>query len=113
MLKVLHNNSCSKSRSLVHYLTEKGVDFEIRNIIESPLSEVELLGILDKGIEIHDLARTSDKFFQENFSENLSEKEMIHILSQNPRLIQRPIIIKGEKAIIARPIELAQEFVED
>lgn len=111
MLKVLHNNSCSKSRCLISYLTDKKVDFEIIDILQNPLSEEEIREILSKGVLLKDLARTSDKFYKDNFPENPSDKELIKILSQNPILIQRPIIIKEEKALIARPIELAEAFI--
>lgn len=111
MLKVLHNNSCSKSRCLVSYLMGKKVDFEMIDILKSPLSEGEIREILSKGILLKDLARTSDKFYKENFPENPSDKELIKILSENPSLIQRPIIIKDNRAIIARPMNLVEDFI--
>lgn len=111
MLKVLHNNSCSKSRCLISYLTDKKVDFEIIDILQNPLSEEEIRKILSKGISLKDLVRTSDTFFKENFSDNLSEDQLISILSETPNLIQRPIIIKGNRAIIARPMELVEDFI--
>lgn len=114
MIKILHNNSCSKSRGILEYLDENGITFEIIDIINEPLSELELRTVIKKlNCSVKDLVRTNERLFQERFrGEILSDDELIQILLQNPSLIQRPIIIKGSVAMIGRPIENVKFFIE-
>ncbi|MDN3605788.1 ArsC/Spx/MgsR family protein [Kaistella yonginensis] len=114
MIKILHNNSCSKSRGILEYLDENGVAFEIIDIINEPLSELELRTVLKKlHCSVQDLVRTNDKIYKEQFrDQNLSDDDLIQILLQHPDLIQRPIIIKGSVAMIGRPLENVKFFIE-
>ncbi|WP_084060895.1 ArsC/Spx/MgsR family protein [Kaistella solincola] len=114
MVKVLYNNTCSKSRGILEYLDENGVPFEIIDFITNPLSELEIRTVLKKlHIAAKDLIRRNENLFKEQFSDkNLSEDEWIDVMVKNPSLIQRPIIIKDAVAMIARPVELAKFFVE-
>ncbi len=114
MIKVLHNNSCSKSRAILEHLDENNVAFEIIDIVEDPLSEMEIKTVLKKlNLNVHDIIRTGEKLYKDQFAgQELSEDEWIKILSENPSLIQRPIIIKGSVAMIGRPIENVKFFIE-
>ncbi|QOW09248.1 arsenate reductase (glutaredoxin) [Kaistella flava (ex Peng et al. 2021)] len=114
MIKILHNNSCSKSRGILEYLDENGVAFEIIDIINQPLSEMELRTVLKKlHCPVKDLVRTNEKLYKEQFGDkNLGDDDLIQMLLQNPELIQRPIIIKGSVAMIGRPIENVKFFLE-
>ncbi len=113
MLKVLHNNSCSKSRAILEYLDENSIPFEIIDIIQNPLTEIELLTLLKKlGKSASELCRTHDLLFKEKYSgQELSEQDYIKILLENPTLIERPILIKGEVALIGRPLENVRFFI--
>lgn len=114
MIKVLHNNSCSKSRAILEHLDENNVAFEIIDIIESPLSETELKTVLKKlNAGVHDLIRKNDPLFREKFAaQEISDDEWIKMLVENPSLIQRPILIKGSVAMLGRPIENVRLFIE-
>ena len=114
MIKVLHNNSCSKSKAILEYLDENNVQFEIIDIVNAPLSETEIRTLLKKlGAEALDITRKNETLFQQNFADkNLSEEEWIKILSENPSLIQRPILIKGSVAMLGRPVENVKFFIE-
>lgn len=114
MIKILHNNSCSKSRGILEFLDENGVAFEIIDIINEPLSEMELRTVLKKlNCPVKDIVRTNEKLFQEKFRDkNLEDDDLIQMLLQNPSLIQRPIIIKGSVAMIGRPVENVKFFIE-
>lgn len=114
MIKVLHNNSCSKSRCVLEYLDENNVPFEIIDFIENPLSEMELKTVLKKlGKSVHEIIRKNEELFQEKFSDKeLSEEEWIKVLIENPSLIQRPIIIKDSVAMIGRPMENVKFFIK-
>lgn len=114
LVKVLHNGNCSKSNAVLEYLDENGVPFEIINIVEDPLSELEIKTVLKKlNQSVFHIIRKTDKLYLENYAgKNLSEDEWIKILAENPSLIQRPIIIKGSVAMLGRPIENVKYFIE-
>ena len=114
MIKILHNDSCSKSRGILEYLDENGVPFEIIDFIENPLSETEFRTVLKKlNGQVKDVVRTNEKLYKEQFKDkNLNDDELIQMLLQNPSLIQRPIIIKESIAMIGRPIENVKFFIE-
>jgi len=104
---ILHNPSCSKSRQGVAYLEEKNVDFEIHNMIKQPIDKKQLKEVLNQlQMTAGELIRKKDAFFKENFNDkDLTEEDYLNIMVENPRLIERPIIIKDGKAVIGRPTE--------
>ena len=112
MIKVLHNNTCSKSRAILEHLDENNVPFEIIDFIETPLTELELKTLLKKlNTDVQGLIRKNDRIYQERYmGKNFSEDEWIKILVENPALIQRPILIKGSVAMVGRPIENVRFF---
>ncbi len=114
MIKILHNNSCSKSRGILEYLDENGVSFEIIDIIADPLSEIEFRTVLKKlHCPVKDVVRTNEKMYKEEIKDkNLCDDDLIQLLLRNPSLIQRPIIIKGSVALIGRPLENVKLFIE-
>lgn len=114
MIKVLHNNTCSKSRAILEHLDENNVPFEIIDFIETPLTELELKTLLKKlNTDVHGLIRKNDRLYQERYmGKDFSEDEWIKILVENPSLIQRPILIKGSVAMVGRPIENVRFFIE-
>ena len=115
MIKVLHNNNCSKSRAILEHLDENNVPFEIVDFIENPLSEIELKTVLKKlNTDVQGLIRKNEALFKEKFAgQELSDDEWIKVLAENPSLIQRPILIKGNIAMVARPIENVNFFIEN
>ncbi|OCK51378.1 arsenate reductase (glutaredoxin) [Chryseobacterium sp. CBo1] len=114
LVKVLHNGNCSKSNAVLEYLDENGIQFEIINIVEDPLSVLELKTVLKKlNQSVFHIIRKEEKLYLEKFaSQNYSEEEWLKILSENPSLIQRPILIKGSVAMLGRPLENVKFFIE-
>lgn len=114
MIKVLHNGNCSKSNAVLEYLDENGVQFEIINIVEDPLSVLELKTVLKKlNQSVFHIIRKEEKLYLEKFAgKDYTEEEWLQILSENPSLIQRPIIIKGSVAMLGRPLENVKFFIE-
>lgn len=114
MIKVLHNNTCSKSRAILEHLDENNVPFEIIDFMETPLTELELKTLLKKlNTDVQGLIRKNDMLYQERYmGKDFSEDEWIKILVENPSLIQRPILIKGSVAMVGRPIENVRFFIE-
>lgn len=113
MIKVLHNNHCSKSRAVLEYLDEHNVSFEIIDIIENPLSVAELKTLIKKlGLPVSEIIRKDERLFREQFAgEDHSDDQWLQILAELPELIQRPILIKGTVAMIGRPLENVSFFI--
>lgn len=112
-ITIYHYNRCSKSRCALSLLEEKGITPKIREYLKEAPSVEELKSILKKlGIKAEELVRKTEKIYKENFKDKtFIEEEWLQILSENPRLIQRPIIIKGDTAVIGRPPERIHELV--
>lgn len=113
MLTIYHNNRCSKSREGICFLENVNQPFEIINYLDNVPTFLELESILKKlNIKPIELVRNKEKVWVENFKgKTLSDKEIIEAMIQFPRLIERPIVINGEKAVIARPTELINEIL--
>lgn len=114
MVKVLHNNSCSKSRAILEYLDENGVPFEVIDFVQNPLSMQEMKTVLKKlGMEVHEIIRKNENLYREKFAgKDFTDEEWMQILIDNPELMQRPILIKSSVAMIGRPIENVKFFIE-
>lgn len=112
-LTILHNNRCGKSRAALQFLESKGLDFETRLYLENPLSEVEIENLLDKlNVSVNEIIRKNEDILKEEFSSALySNQSLVSILANHPKLLQRPIVIKGDKAIVARDLERLEEFL--
>jgi len=104
-MKIYNNPSCSKCVSTLTLLKENNIDPEIINYLDTPPTAQELAGIILKlGISPIDLVRKKEKVFLEKYAgKNLTDEEWIEAMIQHPILIERPIIINGNKAVIGRP----------
>ena len=105
---IYHNPRCSKSRQTLEILNEQDVNTEIVLYLESPPSTEELASILQKlDLNPRDIIRKGEEEYKllNLKDQNLTEKELITFMSENPKLIERPIVIKGNKAVIGRPPE--------
>lgn len=113
MITIYHNPRCSKSRAGVEYLESKGKEFEIIKYLDQNLSEDELKDLIKKlGIEPIELVRKNEAIWKENYKDkDLSDDEIIKAMAENPKLIERPIIVNGEKAVVARPTEKIDEVL--
>ncbi|MBV7441419.1 arsenate reductase (glutaredoxin) [Weeksellaceae bacterium TAE3-ERU29] len=113
MITIYHNPRCSKSRAGVEYLESKGKEFEIIKYLDQNLSEEELKDLIKKlGIKPIDLVRKNEAIWKENYKDkDLSDDEIIQAMAENPKLIERPIIVNGDKAVIARPTEKIDEVL--
>jgi len=114
-MKIYHNNRCSKSRDSYNLLLEKGVAFETVEYLKNPLNKKELADLLKKlNIPASKLVRKGEPDFKEHFKgKELSEKQWIDAMVQYPKLIERPIIVKGNKAVIGRPIQNVIDLLEN
>lgn len=113
MIQVLHNPRCGKSRSCLAFLEESGKEFEvIKYLVDVPTFD-ELQSIIKKlGVKPIEVVRTKEPIWVEKFkNKTLTDDQIITAMIQNPILIERPIVINGNKAIIARPMEKAAEII--
>ena len=100
--------TCSKCRAALALLRDSGHEFDTIDYYESPLSEESLRELIDKlGIPVRDVLRGDEplardlKLAQRQFS----DEELIRIMVENPDLIQRPIVVRGDEAVLCRPPE--------
>jgi len=104
---IWHNPRCSKSRNALNLLESKKIDSKIYKYLESKPTKKEITDILKLlNINAKDLLRKSETIYKDlNLKEENNEDKLIDAMVENPILIERPIIVNGEKAVIARPIE--------
>ncbi len=107
MIQIYHNSRCRKSRECLAFLEKSGQEYEIIKYLEDVPTFDELKEIIKKlGIKPIELVRRKEKIWTENFKDKpLSDDEIINAMISNPILIERPIVINRDKAIIARPLE--------
>ena len=88
-------------------MTEKGVAYESVDYIEEPLSASELKNLLRRaGMKPHEVVRKNEPAYKEYVSgKDLSDTQLIELMVKHPELIQRPIVVRGEKAVLARPVD--------
>jgi arsenate reductase len=113
-LTLYHNPRCSKSRGTLELLEARGLTPNIVRYLETPPSAAELQSLLGKlGIGARQLLRTGEDEYKElNLADgSLSEAQLIEAMVAHPRLIERPILIAGNKAVIGRPPEKVLELL--
>jgi len=110
---IYHNPRCSKSRQTLALLQEQGIEPDIIEYLTSPPSEAELDGILTKlGMEPEALMRKGEDEYKQHFKgRDLSRAEMITLMVQYPKVIERPVVVNGSKAAVGRPPESVLEIL--
>ena len=111
MLKIYHNNRCSKSRQCLALVPTEGV--EIIDYIRNPMTKAELNALIQKiGITPMELVRKGEAVWKENYkSKELTDTEVVAAMVANPKLIERPIVETNDKAMVCRPPELVLEVL--
>jgi arsenate reductase len=114
VLTVYEKPTCTTCRKLFALLTERGVDFERVNYHVDPLPEEAIRALLWKaGMRPVDALRTKEPVYAQLAiaERDLSDDELIALMAEHPELLQRPIVERGERAVLARPIERALELL--
>ncbi|GEC79139.1 arsenate reductase (glutaredoxin) [Flavobacterium aquatile] len=113
MITIYHNPRCGKSRDCLAFLETSDKKFEIIKYLETPLSLNELKEIIRKlNINPIELIRKNETIWKENFKgKELTDSEIIQSMVDYPILIERPIVVYNDKAIIARPLEKINEII--
>jgi len=106
-MKIYHNPRCAKSRETLNLIHEANKEIEVIKYLDTPPSEDELRDILDKlNLPIEYLIRTGEEIYQTEFKgKDLTDDEWIKALVKNPAMLERPIVVKDDQAIISRPPE--------
>lgn len=107
MITIYHNGECTKSKGALELLIERNIPHEVRYYLLEPLSEDEIRALLQKaGITAFQLVRKNEPLYLERYEgKMLDNEEWIKVLTENPILIERPIVENGEKAVVARPAD--------
>ncbi|HED15642.1 MAG TPA: arsenate reductase (glutaredoxin) [Gammaproteobacteria bacterium] len=103
---IYHNPRCSKSRQTLELLKEQGIEPTIIEYLKTPPDYATLDKLLQQlGLEPHQLMRTGEAEYKELklAAETLSRQELIKIMVDHPKLIERPIVVSGKRAALGRP----------
>ena len=112
-MEIYHNPRCAKSREGLKYLEGKGYEIEIKNYMSEGITIGELRSVIQKtGKRPFDLVRTQEQFYTENFKGKiLSDDEWIEVIASNPKLLQRPLVVNGSKAVLAQPPQEIEKII--
>ena len=112
-IKIYQKPTCSKCRTTIGLLRDRGADFDSINYYEKPLTVEELRKLIGKlGIAPRELLRKGEQVYRDLglAKRELTDDELIQLMVDNPDLIQRPIVVKGNKAVLGRPPENVDEL---
>jgi arsenate reductase len=114
MTTIWHNPKCSKSREALKLLEDKNSSFEVFKYLDTPPSREEIVELLKKlEISARELMRTKEDLYKELEIAKISdESQLIDMLAEHPKLIERPILIEENRAVIGRPVEKVIEFLK-
>lgn len=113
-ITIYHNPRCSKSRQTLQLLQEQGIEPVVIEYLNTPLSASELSAVLKKlKLNARDILRSNEQDYKDNQLKNpdLSEKQLIQAMIDYPKIMQRPIVVNGNKAAIGRPPEAVLEIL--
>lgn len=113
MIQILHNPRCSKSRGCLAFIEQSGKEYQVINYLKTVLTFDELNILISKlKIKPLELVRKNEPVWIEKYKgKNMTDKEIISAMAEHPILIERPIIINGDNAVIARPPENAASII--
>lgn len=112
MITIYHNPNCSKSRESLKLISESDNEVEVIEYLKNPPT-MELLQKLSKllGLKPSEFVRKKDSIIKEENIDLSSEEKVLEAMSKYPKIIERPIIVNGEKAVIGRPPEKVKEII--
>jgi arsenate reductase len=110
---IYHNPRCGKSRAALALLQEHGVDAVVVEYLKTPPTTEELRAILKKlDMKPEELVRKSEDVFKEKYAgKSMSDNQWLDALAKHPILIERPIVVKGDRAVVGRPPEKVTELL--
>ena len=111
---IYHNPKCGKSRAGLQYVKSINPSVEVKEYIREGISAAEIREIVKMlGIAPFELVRTQEEYYRENLKgKEFTDEEWFEILSENPKLIRRPIVVNGGKAVLADPPQKAEALLK-
>lgn len=113
MLKIYHNPRCRKSREALALLESRASEFETILYLQSPPTPHELKGILNRlELKAHEIVRTQEGLWKDQFKgKDWSEAELIDLMCEHPKLIERPLVFSDTQGVVGRPLENLENFL--
>lgn len=115
-ITLLHNPRCSKSRAALALLRERGVEPQVVEYLREPLTAAQIRRLLGQlGLPARDLLRRGEAVYKTLglADPDLSEEALIEAMAANPILIERPVAVRGQRAVVGRPPERVLQLLED
>ena len=111
---IYHNPRCSKSRSTLALLQDKGIEPDIVLYLETSPDAAEIQGLLDKlGISARDLVRRGEQAYRDaGLGRDSGDADILAAMAANPKLIERPIVVHGDRAVLGRPPENVLDLID-
>ena len=112
---IYHNARCSKSRSACEIVASRGIEATIVEYLKTPPTRAELRALLQKlGMKPEEIVRRGEDVFKEDYAgKTLDDEQWLDALLTHPILIERPIVVRGDKAVIGRPPEKVLDLLEN
>lgn len=113
MIKIYHNPRCTKSRQALQLLEEKGVEHEVVKYMDEPLTPNEMKTVLRHlSMPAAELIRRNEQIWKDEFKDKeMEEEELILAMIEYPKLMERPIVDNGDRAVVGRPTEKVLEVL--
>ena len=110
---IYHNPRCSKSRAALALLREHGVELEVVEYLQTPLSPATLRALLKKlGVKPLEIIRQGETEYKPYATKNLSDADWIVAIAAHPILLERPIVVRGNRAVVGRPPEAVLQLFD-
>ena len=113
LVSIFHNPQCSKSNQALALLEENGIEFTIINYMKNPLNAHQIKELaLKLGVSVREITREHEPEYRSQHLEEASDTELAEAIEKTPKLMQRPIVVKGDNALIGRPTEILLEILD-
>ena len=113
MIKIYHNKKCRKSREALQYLKNNCIDLKIIEYLKNPLTAAEWKNLFSQiGKLPQEMIRTQEALWKSDYKDKpIDDAKLFEIFSKHPKLIKRPIVLKGQKGVLVEPIEVLEAFL--
>jgi arsenate reductase (glutaredoxin) len=113
MITIYHNPRCAKSRAGLKYLVDNNIEHQIIQYLKEKITAEDIKILSAKtGLKPKELVRTQEDYFKKNLKgKDFSDSEWYKIIAENPKLLQRPIVVNNNKAVLAQPPEKIKEII--
>lgn len=114
MITIYHNARCRKSREGLEIVKQSGKEYVVREYLKEPLTEEELATLVKKlNVAPIELVRTEEKIWKQEYKDkDLNDEELIRVMAEHPNLIQRPVVVSDNEAVVGRPAERISQLID-